>query len=58
MDWQYTEIDEHNSTSDAKDLLREVSAKMGLKGLQGSKNLLDAFASIVIMKRFIEYYNK
>jgi hypothetical protein len=31
---------------------------MGIRGLHLSKNLQDAFAAVIILKRFIDYYKK
>ena len=57
LDTNYTEMDEDHTTLDSKDFLRELNGKMKFRGIQGSKNLQDGFAAVVILKRFMDYYH-
>lgn len=55
----YTEVDEESSTIEATDLLLNFQRAIGRTGhLHKQKDLKDGIASMIILQRFLNYYNK
>lgn len=55
----YTDVDESSTTIDASNVLMNFQRAMGKIGhLHRQKDLKDGIAAMIILQRFLDYYNK